>query len=74
MDPLDNATLCPTEEEVNEYFLPENLRLHNLSAEEKLSLELNELDGANLEHYSSLLALLSTPTNDLPALLLELTK
>lgn len=61
-------------EEVDRYFLPVNRRLDNLSAEEKLSIELAELDGANQEYYSGLLSYLSTPTNDLLALLLELTK
>ena len=66
--------LCPSVEEVDEYFLPENRRLDHLSAEEKLSIELDELDGANQEFYSGLLSYLSTPTNDLLALLLDLTK
>ena len=60
-------------EEVDQYFLPENRRLDHLSAEEKLSIELEELDGANQEFYSGLLSYLSTPTNDLLALRVELT-
>ena len=74
VDPLDNAMLCPSVEEIDQYFLPENRRLDHLSAEEKLSIELEELDGANQELYSGLLSYLSTPTNDLLALLLDLTK
>ena len=66
--------LCPSVEEIDQYFLPENRRLDHLSAEEKLSIELEELDGANQEFYSGLLSYLSTPTNDLLALLLDLTK
>ena len=39
-----------------------------------MSIELEELDGANQEFCSGLLSHLSTPTNDLLALLLDLTK